>query len=82
MVELTDRERKTLLDTAKQIRAYKLMQAHGYKKLLKKAADERTNQLLTGINAGELSDAESWSQRIEQLAGGARKPGLHRDTGG
>jgi VIT1/CCC1 family predicted Fe2+/Mn2+ transporter len=75
MIELTDRERKTLLDTAKQIRTYKLMQAHGYKKLLKKSADERTNQLLTGINTGELSDAESWSQRIEQLAGRDRKPG-------
>jgi len=75
MAKLTAKERKVLLESAKKIRTYKLMQANGYKRLIKKAADDRTKQLLAEISANELSDAESWSQRIEQLAGGDRKSG-------
>jgi VIT1/CCC1 family predicted Fe2+/Mn2+ transporter len=75
MADLIDRERKVLLESAKKIRTYKLMQAKGYKRLINKATDERIKQLLAEISANELSDAESWSQRIEQLAGGDRKSG-------
>ena len=45
------------------------MQSNGYKRLW------MTEQLLAEISANELSDAESWSQRIEQLADGDRKSG-------
>jgi VIT1/CCC1 family predicted Fe2+/Mn2+ transporter len=74
MDKLTSRERKVLLESAKKIRTYKLMQSIGYKRLVKKSTDERTKQLLGEISASELSDAESWSHKIEQLADGDRKP--------
>jgi rubrerythrin len=69
MAELTHRERKALLDAAKKIQTYKLMQAKGYQRLIKKARDERTKQLLAEISANELKDSEYWSQRIWELVG-------------
>ena len=75
MAKLTTKERKTLLDAAKKVRTYKLMQSMGYQRLIKKAVDERTKQLLAEISANELSDAESWSERIERLADGDKKSG-------
>jgi VIT1/CCC1 family predicted Fe2+/Mn2+ transporter len=75
MAKLTAKERKALLDKAKKIRTYKLMQSNGYKRLIKKAMDERTKKLLAEISANELSDAEPWSQKIEQLSDGDRKSG-------
>jgi len=75
VAKLTAKEKKVLLESAKKIRTYKLMQAKGYKRLINKATDERIKQLLAEISANELSDAESWSQRIEQLSGGDRKSG-------
>jgi VIT1/CCC1 family predicted Fe2+/Mn2+ transporter len=75
MAELTARERETLLESAHKIRTYKLMQADGYKRLIKKAVDDRTKQLLAEISANELSDARSWSKRIEWLANGEKKAG-------
>jgi VIT1/CCC1 family predicted Fe2+/Mn2+ transporter len=73
MAKLTAKERKVLLESAKKIYDYKLMQSNGYKRLIKKAADDRTKQLLAEISTNELSDAESWSQRIEQLVDGDGK---------
>jgi VIT1/CCC1 family predicted Fe2+/Mn2+ transporter len=73
MAKLTTRERKLLLESAKKICTYKLMQSNGYKRLIKKAVDDRTKQLLAEISANELSDAESWAERIKQLANGDRK---------
>jgi len=73
MAELTTGERKALLDTAKKIRTYKLMQSSGYKRLIKKAMDERAKQLLAEISANELSDAESWSKKINQLVDSEKK---------
>ena len=73
MAKLKAEERKALLDTAKEVRTYKLLQTRGYERLIKKAMDERTRQLLAGISANELNDAESWSQRIKQLAGEDKK---------
>jgi VIT1/CCC1 family predicted Fe2+/Mn2+ transporter len=75
MAKLTAKEVKTLLDSTKKVRTYKLMQSIGYQRLIKKAVDERTKQLLAEISDNELSDARSWSQRIEQLAGGGTKSG-------
>jgi hypothetical protein len=63
MAKLTAKERKALLESAKKARTYKLMQSNGYKRLIKKAMDERTRQLLAEISANELSDAKSWSQK-------------------
>jgi len=71
---LTAKERKALLDAVKKVRIYKLMQSMGYQRLIKRAVDERTKQLLAEISTNELSDAESWSQKIEQLADGDSKP--------
>ena len=68
LASLTDRERKALLDAAKKIHTYKFMQAKGYERLVKRARDERTKQLLAEISANELSESEYWSQKIQQLA--------------
>ena len=67
MAKLTAKEREALLDAARKIRTHKLMQSNGYKKLIKKATDESTRQLLTEISANELKDAESWSEKIAPL---------------
>ena len=75
MANLTVKEKETLLDAAKKVRTYKLMQSMGYQSLIKKAVDDRTKQLLAEISAEELSDAKSWSKRIEWLADGNRKSG-------
>ena len=69
MTDLTDRERITLLDAAKKICTYKLMQAKGYESLAKKAKDERTKQLLGQISTDEAKDSENWSKKIEELGG-------------
>jgi VIT1/CCC1 family predicted Fe2+/Mn2+ transporter len=68
MAELTAKERDALLKAVTKIYAYKLMQAIGYQRLTKKASEERTRQLLSEISVSELSDAKSWSQKIEKLA--------------
>jgi hypothetical protein len=57
MSDLTDRERKTLLEAAKKIRTYKLMQAKGYERVVKKATDERIKQLLEGLSSHEFKDS-------------------------
>jgi len=67
--KLTNRERETLLGAAKEVHAYKCMQAEGYERLAKKAKDERAKQLLLGINTDEARDSEYWSERIEELGG-------------
>ncbi len=72
MEGLTDRESQALLDAAKGVRIYKLMQVKGYERIAKKARDERTERLLLQISAAEADDAEYWSERIEEL-GGARE---------
>jgi VIT1/CCC1 family predicted Fe2+/Mn2+ transporter len=75
MAKLTAKEREALLESAHKTHTYKLMQSEGYKRLINKAADDRTKQLLTEISANELSDAEAWSQRIERLADSEKKSG-------
>jgi VIT1/CCC1 family predicted Fe2+/Mn2+ transporter len=75
MAKLTAKEREVLLESAKKICTYKLMQSNGYKRLIKKAIDERTKQLLAEISANELNDVKSWSQRVEQLRDRDRKSG-------
>jgi VIT1/CCC1 family predicted Fe2+/Mn2+ transporter/rubrerythrin len=70
MDKLTDRERRALLDAAKGVRTYKLMQAKGYERVAKKAHDERTKRLLLQISTDEAKDAQYWSERIEELGGG------------
>jgi len=75
VAELKVREKRALLDTVKRIHAYKLMQSYAYKRLIKKAADERTRQLLAEISTNELRDAESWLKILEQLADGDGKSG-------
>jgi VIT1/CCC1 family predicted Fe2+/Mn2+ transporter/rubrerythrin len=64
---LANREREALLCAAKEIRAYKLMQAKGYERLAKKARDERTRQLLQEISSDEVCECEYWSVKIEEL---------------
>ncbi len=75
MDALSGEEKSILLEAAKKVHTYKIMQSMGYERLIKKAADERTKQLLTEIGASESSDAESWSQRIEQLTDRDVRPG-------
>jgi predicted membrane protein (TIGR00267 family) len=69
MNELTNVERKRLLDAAKKIHAHKLMQAKGFGILARKAKDERIKQLLLRIGADEASHAEFWFKRIGELGG-------------
>jgi VIT1/CCC1 family predicted Fe2+/Mn2+ transporter len=73
MAKLTTKEKKVLLESAKKIFTYKLMQSKGYKRLIKKTVDDQTKYLLAEISSNELSDAESWAERIKQLAKGGRK---------
>jgi VIT1/CCC1 family predicted Fe2+/Mn2+ transporter len=73
MTKLTTKERITLLDTAKKVRTYKLIQSNSYQRLIKKTVDDGIKQLLAEISANELSDGESWSQKIEQLSDGDSK---------
>jgi VIT1/CCC1 family predicted Fe2+/Mn2+ transporter len=68
LANLTDRERRALLDAAKKIHTYKSMQANGYERLVKRARDERTKQLMAEICANESNESEYWSQKIQQLA--------------
>jgi predicted membrane protein (TIGR00267 family) len=67
--ELTNVERKKLLDAAKKIHAHKLMQAKGFGILARKAKDERIKQLLLRIGADEANHAAFWFERIEELGG-------------
>jgi VIT1/CCC1 family predicted Fe2+/Mn2+ transporter/rubrerythrin len=67
--ELTNVERKKLLDAAKKIHAHKLMQAKGFGILARKAKDERIKQLLLRIGTDEASHAEFWFERIKELGG-------------
>jgi VIT1/CCC1 family predicted Fe2+/Mn2+ transporter len=67
--ELTNIERKKLLDAAKKIYTHKLMKAKGFEILTRKAKDERIKQLLLRIGADEASHAEFWFKRIEELGG-------------
>ena len=67
--ELTNVERKRLLDAAKKIHSHKLMQAKGFGILARKAKDERIKQLLLRIGADEASHAEFWFERIGELGG-------------
>ena len=75
IAKLTAKEINVLLESGKKILTYKLMQSVGYQKLTKRAADERIRRLLAEISASEFSDAESWAETIEQLAGGGNKSG-------
>ncbi len=69
MNELTNVERKKLLDAAKKIHSHKLLQAEGFRILAKKAKEERIKQLLLRISADEASHAEFWFERIKELGG-------------
>ena len=73
MDKLTDAERSALLDAAKGVHAYKLMQAKGYERLARKAQDERAKRLLMDIGAGEAEDAEHWAEGINALSKGREK---------
>ena len=85
MAELTDRERKTLLEAANKIHTYKLMQAKGYEKLARKAKDDRTKRLLAEISSDEVKDSEYWSRKIQELSGqdakSARVSSINRKVG-
>lgn len=74
MDKLTNTERRALLDVAKKVHAYKLMQAKGYDRLAKKAQEERTKRLLADIGASEAQDSEYWAERIGEL--GKKRGGL------
>jgi VIT1/CCC1 family predicted Fe2+/Mn2+ transporter/rubrerythrin len=67
MSELTVKEEKALLDVARNIYIYKLMQAKGYVRLVKKTKDERIKQLLVEISSNELKDSEYWLKKIRDL---------------
>jgi len=67
MDKLTNIERRALLDVAKKVHTYKLMQAKGYDRLAKKAQDERTKRLLMEVGASEAQDSEYWAEKIGEL---------------
>jgi len=69
MNELTNLERKRLLDAAKKIYVHKQMRAKGFDILAKKAKDERIKQLLLRISSDEESHTEFWFETIKELAG-------------
>jgi hypothetical protein len=55
MDKLTNTERRALLDVAKKVHTYRLMQAKGYDRLAKKAQNERSKRLLADIGYSPLS---------------------------
>ena len=67
--ELTDSERKNLLDASKKIYEHKLMHTIIFGILAKKAEDERIKQLLIRITTDEANHAEFWFQRFRELGG-------------
>lgn len=67
MSKLTDREKEALINTVKEIYTYKLMQAKGYEKLVRKAKEQRAKQLLGHISTNEAKDCEHWRKNIEEL---------------
>ena len=69
MKELTNVERKRLLDAAKKIYAHKQMQAKGFDIIARKAKDERIKQLLLRISGDEASHAEFWFEIVRELGG-------------
>jgi VIT1/CCC1 family predicted Fe2+/Mn2+ transporter len=73
MVKLTDAERSALLEAAKGVHAYKVMQAQGYAQLAGKAQAARIERLLMELSAGEAEDAEHWAEAIHALGGGREK---------
>jgi len=75
IAKMTAKETNVLLESGKKVLTYKLMQSVGYQKLIKKAVDERTRQLLAEISASEFSDAQSWAERIDQLADDGNQSG-------
>ncbi len=75
MTELTKAEREALVDRARAIRDYKLMQAKGYERLARRAKDETTRRLLAELSAGETRECEYWSREIEGLGGGVERAG-------
>jgi VIT1/CCC1 family predicted Fe2+/Mn2+ transporter len=67
MGDMTDAERGALLNAAKRVHAYKLMQTRGYTRLAGKAQDETAKRLLMDVSAGEAEDAEHWAEAISAL---------------
>jgi VIT1/CCC1 family predicted Fe2+/Mn2+ transporter len=69
MKELTNVERKKVLDAAKKIYLHKLMQAKGFDILARKTKDEGIKQLLIRTSSDEAGHAEFWFERIKELEG-------------
>jgi predicted membrane protein (TIGR00267 family) len=67
--ELTNVERKKVLDAAQKIHAHKIMRTKGFGILARKAKDERIKQILLRISNDEASLAEFWFERIKELGG-------------
>ena len=67
-------EKKALLELAREIYTYKIMQTKGYKWLINRAKDKRIKQLLVQISDNESKDSEHWLKIITELSGGGRKP--------
>ena len=66
MVGSTFKDKKVLLESARKIHTYKLMQAKGYERLTNKATDERIKHLLADISANEL--ATLWREKAGSIA--------------
>jgi VIT1/CCC1 family predicted Fe2+/Mn2+ transporter len=67
--ELTRVKKANLLNAAKKIHSYKLMQAKGFGILARKAKDKRIKQLLLRVSSDEVNHAEFWFERIKELGG-------------
>ena len=67
--ELTDLERKKLLEASKKIYENKVMHTKAFGILTKKAKDQRMKQHLEKITSNEANHAEFWFQRIVELGG-------------
>ena len=67
--ELTDLERKKLLEASKKIYENKVMHTKAFGILTKKAKDQRMKQHLEKITSNEANHAEFWSERIVELGG-------------
>jgi VIT1/CCC1 family predicted Fe2+/Mn2+ transporter len=67
MEQLSKLEREGLTQATRNILTYKLMQAKGYELLAARATEDKTVQLLKGLQLREKKDAEYWSQQLQTL---------------
>ena len=67
MDAVADEAMGALLESARRVIQYKLMQVRGYERVANSTDDERTRTLLLQISAGDADDAAYWQDKVQDL---------------